>query len=180
MSLGYLQPDESAPIIWRGPMLLKALQQLLHDVAWGGLDVLVLDLPPGTGDIQLSIAQQVELSGAVVVTTPHVLAVKDAVRGVGMFEKVGVPVLGVVRNMGVFVCPCCGERTEVFGGKEGVEEMCRERGIEVLADVPLHRSIGEDGSRGKPTVVAEPGSERAGVFMELARRVAGKVGLEVS
>jgi ATP-binding protein involved in chromosome partitioning len=183
MSLGYLHADdESAPVVWRGPMLLKALQQLLHDVDWlaaGGVDVLVLDLPPGTGDIQLSIAQQVPVDGAVVVTTPHVLAVKDAVKGVGMFAKVGVPVLGLVQNMGVFACPCCGGETAVFGGNERVLAMCEERGIELLGDVPLHPSIGEDGSRGKPTVAAEPESERARVFMDVARKLAGKVGLEV-
>ena len=183
MSLGYLQEDEDAPVVWRGPMLLKALQQLLHDVDWaaaGGVDVLVLDLPPGTGDIQLSIAQQVPVDGAVVVTTPHVLAVKDAVKGVGMFAKVGVPVLGLVQNMGVFCCPGCGAETAVFGGRERVLEMCAERGIELLGDVPLHPNIGEDGSRGKPTVVAEPESERARVFMDVARKLAGKIGLDVS
>jgi ATP-binding protein involved in chromosome partitioning len=182
MSLGYLQPDETAPIVWRGPMLLKALQQLLHDVDWsaaGGLDILVLDLPPGTGDIQLSIAQQIPLDGAVVVTTPHILAVKDAVKGVGMFAKVGVPVLGLVQNMGVFQCPCCKSETAVFGGNEKVLGMCAEYGIELLGDVPLHPSIGEDGSRGKPTVAAEPESERARVFMDVARKLAAKVGLEV-
>lgn len=188
MSLGYLQPDEAAPVVWRGPMLLKAVQQLLHEVDWtargggggGGLDVLVVDLPPGTGDVQLSIAQQVPVDGAVVVTTPHVLAVKDAVKGVGMFGKVGVPVLGLVQNMSVFRCPCCGEGTAVFGGKERVEAMCRDNGIELLGDVPLHPNIGEDGSRGKPTVAAEPESERAAVFMDVARKLAAKVGLEVS
>ncbi|KAL2135103.1 hypothetical protein VTI74DRAFT_9813 [Chaetomium olivicolor] len=183
MSLGYLQEDEDAPVVWRGPMLLKAIQQLLHDVDWaaaGGVDVLVLDLPPGTGDIQLSIAQQVPVDGAVVVTTPHVLAVKDAVKGVGMFEKVKVPVLGLVQNMGMFRCPCCGGETAVFGGNEKVVRMCEERGIEMLGDVPLHPNIGEDGSRGKPTVAAEPESERARVFMDVARKLAVKVGLEVS
>ncbi|KAK4126902.1 P-loop containing nucleoside triphosphate hydrolase protein [Parathielavia appendiculata] len=187
MSLGYLQEDESAPVVWRGPMLLKAIQQLLHEVDWtagggegGGVDVLVLDLPPGTGDIQLSIAQQVPLDGAVVVTTPHVLAVKDAVKGVGMFGKVGVPVLGLVQNMGVFRCPCCGGETAVFGGHDKVLNMCEERGIELLGDVPLHPSIGEDGSWGKPTVAAEPESERARVFMDVARKLAGKMNLEVS
>ncbi|KAL1841873.1 hypothetical protein VTJ49DRAFT_6472 [Mycothermus thermophilus] len=174
--------DPSAPVVWRGPMLLKAVQQLLHNVDWeaaGGADVLVLDLPPGTGDVPLSIAQQVPLDGAVVVTTPHVLAVRDAVKGVGMLDKVGVPVLGVVQNMSVFLCPCCGTKTEVFGGGDQVREMCREKGIEMLGDVPLHPNIGDDGSRGKPTVVAEPESERANVFMEVARRLAAKVGLKV-
>jgi ATP-binding protein involved in chromosome partitioning len=185
MSIGYLSADESAPVIWRGPMLLKAVQQLLHEVDWtaraggGVVDVLVVDLPPGTGDVQLSIAQQVPLDGAVVVTTPHVLAVKDAVKGVGMFGKVGVPVLGLVQNMSVFRCPCCGGETAVFGGNERVEAMCRDSGIELLGDVPLHPNIGEDGSRGKPTVAAEPESERAAVFMDVARKLAAKVGLEV-
>ncbi|KAL2019879.1 hypothetical protein VTK56DRAFT_9054 [Thermocarpiscus australiensis] len=182
MSLGYLTEDESAPVVWRGPMLLKAIQQLLHEVDWaaaGGLDVLVLDLPPGTGDVQLSIAQQVPLDGAVVVTTPHVLAVKDAVKGVGMFGKVRVPVLGLVHNMSVFRCPCCAAQTAVFGGAGAVRRMCEEHGLELLGDVPLHPNIGEDGSRGKPTVAAEPESERARVFMDVARRLAGKVGLEV-
>ncbi|AEO64308.1 uncharacterized protein THITE_2110324 [Thermothielavioides terrestris NRRL 8126] len=183
MSLGYLAADEAAPVVWRGPMLLKAVQQLLHEVDWraaGGADVLVLDLPPGTGDVQLSIAQQVPVDGAVVVSTPHVLAVKDAVKGVGMFAKVGVPVLGLVQNMAVFRCPACGGETAVFGGSEGVRRMCEEHGIELLGDVPLHPNIGEDGSRGKPTVVAEPESERARVFMDVARKLAAKVGLEVS
>jgi ATP-binding protein involved in chromosome partitioning len=185
MSIGYLSADESAPVVWRGPMLLKAVQQLLHEVDWtaraggGVVDVLVVDLPPGTGDVQLSIAQQVPLDGAVVVTTPHVLAVKDAVKGVGMFGKVGVPVLGLVQNMSVFRCPCCGGETAVFGGNERVEAMCRDSGIELLGDVPLHPNIGEDGSRGKPTVAAEPESERAAVFMDVARKLAAKVGLEV-
>jgi ATP-binding protein involved in chromosome partitioning len=188
MSLGYLLPadDPSAPVVWRGPMLLKAVQQLLHEVDWaaagggGELDVLVLDLPPGTGDVQLSIAQQVPVDGAVVVTTPHVLAVQDAVRGVGMFAKVGVPVLGLVQNMSAFRCPCCGGETAVFGGGERVARMCEEHGLELLGDVPLHPNIGEDGSRGKPTVVAEPESERAKVFLDVARKLAKRVGLEVS
>ncbi|KAH6617852.1 P-loop containing nucleoside triphosphate hydrolase protein [Chaetomium sp. MPI-SDFR-AT-0129] len=186
MSLGYLQPDEAAPVVWRGPMLLKAVQQLLHEVDWtggdggSGVDVLVLDLPPGTGDVQLSIAQQVPVDGAVVVTTPHVLAVKDAIKGVGMFGKVEIPVMGLVQNMGVFACPCCGEKTAVFGGNEKVLKMCEEQSIQMLGDVPLHPSIGEDGSRGKPTVVAEPESPRAAVFMDVARKLAGKMGLEIS
>ncbi|KAK0672947.1 P-loop containing nucleoside triphosphate hydrolase protein [Cercophora samala] len=179
MSIGYLLNSESAPIVWRGPMLLKAIQQLLHDVDWSpGLDVLVLDLPPGTGDIQLSITQQIPLSGAVIVTTPHTLAVKDAVKGVEMFNKVDVPVLGLVQNMSLFTCPCCSTQTPVFGGTEQVQKMCKDYDMEFLGDVPLHPNIGEDASRGKPTVVAEPESERAKVFMDVARRLAEKIGLE--
>lgn len=188
MSMGYLVGEESAPLVWRGPMLLKAVQQLLHEVDWAassssssgsGLDVLVLDLPPGTGDIQLSITQQVELSGAVIVTTPHTLAIKDAVKGVNMFNKVGVPLLGVVNNMSVYTCPCCGEKSEVFGSSEGVrKKVCQEYGMDYLGDVPLHGRIGEDGSEGRPTVVSEPDSERAEVFRGIARLVAGRIGLE--
>ena len=160
-------------------MLLKAIQQLLHEVDWGsdGLDILVLDLPPGTGDIQLSITQQVELDGSVIVTTPHTLAVKDAVKGINMFRKVEVPILGLVQNMSVFRCPHCEGDTAVFGSSEGVKRICDEHGMEFLGDVPLHPSIGEDGSRGMPTVVAEPASERTKVFMDIARTVGERIGL---
>ncbi|KAK4189389.1 hypothetical protein QBC35DRAFT_493539 [Podospora australis] len=179
LSIGYLLPSESAPIVWRGPLLLKALQQLLHEVDWSpGLDILVLDLPPGTGDIQLSITQQIPLDGAVVVTTPHTLAIKDAIKGIGMFAQTKVPVLGVVQNMSLFCCPHCNGTTAVFGGQEAVrQQVCEEHGLEFLGDVPLHPNIGEDGSRGKPTVVAEPESDRAKVFMDVARRLGEKIGL---
>lgn len=182
MSMGYLV-DASAAVVWRGPMLLKAVQQLLHEVdwaaSWGGLDVLVLDLPPGTGDTQISIAQQVEVDGAVVVTTPHTLAVADAVKGVDMFRRVQVPLLGLVQNMALFTCPHCHGETAVFGSSERVRKVCEEHGMEFLGDVPLHPSIGDDASKGKPTVVAEPDSERARVFIDVARKVGGKIGLGV-
>ncbi|EAA31178.1 P-loop containing nucleoside triphosphate hydrolase protein [Neurospora crassa] len=179
MSIGYLLGSEDSALVWRGPMLLKAIQQLLHEVDWShpSLDVLVLDLPPGTGDTQLSIAQQVVVDGAVIVTTPHTLAIKDAVKGVNMFRKVDIPILGVVQNMSVFCCPGCGKETHVFGGTEGVTKVCEEMDMEFLGDVPLHPSIGEDGGRGKPTVVSEPGGKEAEVFMGLGRRVAELVGL---
>ncbi|KAM7202480.1 P-loop containing nucleoside triphosphate hydrolase protein [Rhypophila sp. PSN 637] len=187
MSMGYLV-GEDAPLVWRGPMLLKAVQQLLHEVDWssssggssssvGGLDILVLDLPPGTGDIQLSITQQVELSGAVIVTTPHTLAIKDAIKGVNMFKKVGVPLLGVVNNMSTFHCPCCGTETEVFGSSAQVKRVCEEHEMDYLGDVPLHGRIGEDGSLGRPTVVSEPESGRADVFRGIARVVGERIGL---
>jgi ATP-binding protein involved in chromosome partitioning len=176
MSMGYLVGD-SAPIVWRGPILMKAIQQLLHEVDWGGLDILVLDLPPGTGDTQISVAQQVVLDGSVIVTTPHTLSLVDAQRGIAMFEKVSVPVLGLVQNMSLFTCPCCNTQTPVFGTGEKVKELCKSKEIEFLVDVPLHPRIAEDAQEGKPTVVAEPGGERAGVFMDLAKRLAGKVGL---
>ncbi|KAM0277738.1 hypothetical protein ACHAQH_005599 [Verticillium albo-atrum] len=174
MSMGYLV-DEAAPVVWRGPMVMKSVQQLLHDVDWGGLDVLVLDLPPGTGDTQLTITQQVLLDGALIVTTPHALAVKDAVKGVNMFKKVDVNILGLVQNMSLFTCPHCTGQTNVFGSNDRVENMCKENEIEFLADVPLHPAIGDDADKGKPTVVAEPTSERAGVFVKLAGDVATKL-----
>ncbi|KAK3381610.1 P-loop containing nucleoside triphosphate hydrolase protein [Podospora didyma] len=178
MSMGYLV-DPSAAVIWRGPMLLKAVQQLLHEVAWsGGLDILVLDLPPGTGDTQLSITQQIVLDGAVIVTTPHTLAVRDAVKGIDMFNKVSVPILGLVQNMSVFRCPHCHGDSAVFGSSDQVKKVCEEHEMEFLGDVPLHPNIGEDGSGGKPTVVAEPESERAKVFLDIAAKVGARIGLE--
>ena len=178
MSMGYLLPSTSSPIAWRGLMVMKALHQLLHSVHWGGLDILVLDLPPGTGDTQLTITQQIHLSGAVIVSTPQDIALADAIKGLALFrnEKVGVPVLGMVQNMSVFVCPGCGERTHVFG-REGVERMCEQEGVELLGDVPLDARICEDADRGCPTVVGEPGNGRAKAFMGIAERIGVKVGL---
>ncbi|KAI1292449.1 P-loop containing nucleoside triphosphate hydrolase protein [Xylaria venustula] len=176
MSMGYLV-GEDAPVVWRGLMVMKALQQLLHEVEWGGLDVLVLDLPPGTGDTQLSVTQQVVLDGSVIVTTPHTLAIKDAVKGINMFKKVSVPLLGLVQNMSMFCCPHCGQETAVFGSNERVQALCRDYSIDLLGDIPLHQNVGDDGQRGKPTVVAEPESHRAAAFMEIARQVGQKIGL---
>jgi len=170
MSMGYLVGDTQA-IVWRGLMVMKALQQLLHEVEWGGLDVLVLDLPPGTGDVQLTITQQVVLDGAVVVSTPQDIALKDAVRGVGMFAKVGVKVLGMVQNMSAFTCPSCGNTHAIFGS-EGVRKKCAEMDIELLGDIPLHPRVCEDADRGMPTVVAEePDSARAKAFSDIANRI---------
>ncbi|KAH8884627.1 P-loop containing nucleoside triphosphate hydrolase protein [Thozetella sp. PMI_491] len=165
MSLGYLVGEDNV-VVWRGPLLMKALQQLLHQVEWGGLDVLVLDLPPGTGDTQLSIAQQIVLDGAVVVTTPYGLAAKTAGKGVEMWNKVKVPVLGIVQNMAGYA-----------GSTDAVAKTCEQLGVDLLGEVPLHPSIAEDAERGKPTVVAEPDSERAKVFMDIARTVGGKIAL---
>ncbi|KAI0184949.1 P-loop containing nucleoside triphosphate hydrolase protein [Xylaria flabelliformis] len=176
MSMGYLV-GEDAPVVWRGLMVMKALQQLLHEVEWGGLDVLVLDLPPGTGDTQLSVTQQVVLDGSVIVTTPHTLAVKDAVKGINMFKKVNVPLLGLVQNMSLFCCPHCHHDTAVFGSNERVTALCHDYSIDLLGDIPLHQNVGDDGQRGKPTVVAEPESDRAKAFMDIARQVGVKIGL---
>ncbi|KAK2048093.1 P-loop containing nucleoside triphosphate hydrolase protein [Colletotrichum somersetense] len=178
MSMGYLVPENDA-VVWRGPMVMKAIQQLLHEVDWGGLDVLVLDLPPGTGDTQLTITQQVILDGSVIVTTPHTLAVKDAVKGVNMFNKVNVNILGLVQNMSLFSCPHCHGDTHVFGSNERVERMCRDHKIDFLGDVPLHPSIGDDADLGRPTVVAEPTSERAEIFLKIARDIAPKIDLRM-
>lgn len=170
MSMGYLVGDAQA-IVWRGLMVMKALQQLLHEVEWGGLDVLVLDLPPGTGDVQLTITQQIVLDGAVVVSTPQDIALKDAVRGVAMFGKVGVKVLGMVQNMSGFTCPTCGSTHAIFGS-EGVRKKCTDLGIELLGDIPLHPRVCEDADRGMPTVVAEdPDSVRAKSFSDIATRI---------
>lgn len=194
MSMGYLV-GESAPVVWRGPMVMKAIQQLLHEVDWGGLDVLVLDLPPGTGDTQLTITQQVILDGmfcqscqllafaninpgSVIVTTPHTLATKDAVKGINMFKTVNVDILGLVQNMSLFTCPHCKEGTHVFGSNERVERMCSEHSIELLGDIPLHPNIGEDGEKGKPTVVAEPDSERAAAFLKIVKGIVPKIEMQ--
>ncbi|KAI0198142.1 P-loop containing nucleoside triphosphate hydrolase protein [Astrocystis sublimbata] len=176
MSMGYLV-GEDAPVVWRGLMVMKALQQLLHEVEWGGLDVLVLDLPPGTGDTQLSVTQQIVLDGSIIVTTPHTLAIKDAIKGINMFKKVSVPLLGLVQNMSLFHCPNCAHETAVFGSRDRVEALCRDHAIDLLGDIPLHQNVGDDGQRGRPTVVAEPESERAKAFMDIARQVGTKIGL---
>ncbi|RGP71189.1 ATP-binding [Fusarium sporotrichioides] len=176
MSMGYLV-GENAPVVWRGPMVMKAIQQLLHEVEWGGLDVLVLDLPPGTGDTQLTITQQVILDGSVIVTTPHTLATKDAVKGINMFKTVDVNILGVVQNMSLFQCPHCHGETNIFGSNARVEKLCQEHKIDFLGDIPLHPNIGDDGDRGKPTVVAEPESERAQAFLKIAQDICPKIDL---
>ena len=176
MSMGYLLPSESAPVAWRGLMVMKALQQLLHEVEWGGLDVLVLDMPPGTGDTQLTITQQIVLDGAVIISTPQDIALKDAVKGLEMFGKTDTRVLGMVQNMSGFVCPKCGEKSSIFG-HGGVEKECVKRGVELLGDIPLSARVCEDADRGVPTVVAEPDGERAKAFFDIAKRVGSLVGL---
>ena len=155
---------------------MKALQQLLHEVEWGGLDVLVLDLPPGTGDVHLTITQQVKLDGAVIVSTPQSLSLKDCVRGVNLFRKVDVPILGMVQNMSLFHCSNCGHEEHVFGF-DGVKKTCEEMNVEFLGDVPLHGQICKDADAGKPTVVSEPDSARAKAFRSIADQVAGAIGL---
>ena len=182
MSMGYLLPSEKAPVAWRGLMVMKAIQQLLYDVEWGGLDMLVLDMPPGTGDIQLTIGQQLVLDGAIIVTTPQDVALKDAVKGVEMFKKMDIPILGMVQNMSVFVCPSCGEETHIFPARStgGVHQKCVELGTNVLGTVPLDAQICEDADRGKPTIVAEEGTKnlsRSKYFFDIADKVSHTLGL---
>ncbi|KAI4605751.1 hypothetical protein J4E83_010414 [Alternaria metachromatica] len=177
MSMGYLIP-ESSPVAWRGLMVMKALQQLLHEVEWGGLDVLVLDMPPGTGDVQLTITQQLILDGALIVSTPQDLSLKDAVKGVELFRKVDVKLLGLVCNMAGFKCPGCGDVHEIFGNMDKIRAMCGKYDLNILGEIPLHASISDDADRGKPTVVAEPEGERAMAFGKIAQEVEGLIGLE--
>ena len=176
MSIGYLI-DEETPMIWRGPMVTQALEQLLKDTNWRDVDYLVIDLPPGTGDIQLTLAQKVPVSGAVIVTTPQDIALLDARKGLKMFEKVEVPVLGVVENMSTHVCSKCGHEEHIFG-QGGGQRMADESGIALLGSLPLDIRIREETDSGKPTVVAEPESRIAQLYRDIARRVAAKLSLQ--
>ncbi len=169
MSLGFLV-DRDTAVIWRGPMVMKAIEQLLRDVDWGELDLLVLDMPPGTGDAQLTVSQKLRLAGAVVVTTPQDVALQDAIKGVNMFRKVGVPVLGIVENMSYFRCPHCGGRTEVFGHGGGRAQAERLR-TPFLGEIALDASIRDGGDTGKPVVAAAPGSAPDQAFDAIAGRI---------
>ena len=170
MSIGFLvDPDQ--PMIWRGPMVTSALQQLLHQTNWRDLDYLVIDMPPGTGDIQLTLAQKVPVSGAVIVTTPQDVALADARKGLEMFRKLKLPVLGVLENMAVHVCSECGHAAHLFGA-EGGETMARDFGVELLGQLPLDASIREQTDSGRPTVVSAPDSAAAAAYRDAARRMA--------
>jgi ATP-binding protein involved in chromosome partitioning len=168
MSMGFLV-DEETPMIWRGPMVMSALTQMLKDVAWGELDILVVDMPPGTGDAQLTMAQQVPLAGAVIVSTPQDLALIDARKGLNMFRKVNVPVLGIVENMSTFVCPHCGTRSDIFG-HGGAKQEAERLGVPFLGEVPLTMSVRELSDQGRPIVVSDPASPAAEAFREIADR----------
>lgn len=159
-------------------MVMKAMQQLLHEVEWGGLDVLVLDMPPGTGDVQLTITQQLILDGALIVSTPQDLSLKDAAKGVELFRKVDVKLLGLVCNMAGFKCPGCGDVHDVFGSMDNIRAMCRKYDLNMLGEIPLHGSISANADRGKPTVVSEPDGERAMAFASIAEQVEGLIGLQ--
>ena len=174
MSIGFMVAEDS-PMIWRGPMVMSALEQMLRDVAWGALDVLVVDMPPGTGDAQLTMAQRVPLAGAVIVSTPQDIALLDARKGLNMFRKVNVPVLGIVENMSFFHCPKCGERSDIFG-HGGARADAEAYGVDFLGEVPLHMAIRSAGDGGAPIVVGAPESPEATAFMTVAAAVRDRLG----
>ena len=173
MSMGFLVAEDT-PMIWRGPMVMSALQQMLRDVNWGDLDVLVVDMPPGTGDAQLTMAQQVPLAGAVIVSTPQDIALLDARKGLNMFRRVDVPVLGIIENMSYFCCPNCGHRTDIFS-HGGARKEADDLGMEFLGEIPLHLSIRETSDQGQPIVVSQPDSEHAKVYRQIATRLWDKI-----
>jgi ATP-binding protein involved in chromosome partitioning len=173
MSIGFLVEQDN-PMIWRGPMVTQALEQLLRQTNWSDLDYLIVDLPPGTGDIQLTLSQRVPLTGAVIVTTPQDIALLDARKGIRMFEKVGVPILGVVENMAVHVCENCGHVEHIFG-EEGGKRLAAEYKVDYLGALPLNLSIRVQADSGRPTVVSDPDGEIAALYKRVARRVAVKI-----
>ncbi len=173
MSIGFLI-DEETPMIWRGPMVTQALEQLLNDTKWRDLDYLVIDLPPGTGDTQLTLAQKVPVSGAIIVTTPQDIALLDARKGLKMFEKVEVPILGIVENMSTHICGQCGHEEHIFG-EGGGQTMASEAGIDLLGSLPLELGIRLQADSGKPTVVSEPEGRTAEIYREIARNAAARL-----
>lgn len=173
ISIGYLVKDDQA-MIWRGPMVTGAMMQLLNDTAWGELDYLVVDMPPGTGDIHLTLVQNVPLTAAVVVTTPQDIALFDCKRGIAMFDKVHVPILGIVENMSAFICPHCGGTTHIFS-TAGPDKLAQENNVEILAKIPLDLSIREMADAGTPIVSALPDSKEGGLYRQLAEKVIEKV-----
>jgi ATP-binding protein involved in chromosome partitioning len=173
MSIGFLI-DPDTPMVWRGPMVTQALEQLLNETKWRDIDYLVVDLPPGTGDIQLTLAQRVPVTGAVIVTTPQDIAVIDARKGLKMFEKVGIPILGIVENMSLHICSKCGHEEHIFGAG-GAERMGKDYDVELLGALPLDIAIREQADSGKPTMVSDPDGRIAGIYRQIARRVAVKI-----
>ncbi len=176
MSIGFMiEPDQA--MIWRGPMATQALDQLLHQTKWRELDYLLVDMPPGTGDIALTLSQRVPLTGVIIVTTPQDIALLDARKGLKMFEKVGVPILGIVENMAVYSCPSCGHTEHIFGA-DGGKRMATEYGVDYLGGLPLRLSIREQADSGRPTVVADPDGDIAAIYKAVARKVAVKIALQ--
>jgi ATP-binding protein involved in chromosome partitioning len=175
MSMGFLV-DEGQAVVWRGLMIMKALEQMLRQVDWSDNDVLVIDMPPGTGDTQLTISQQVQLSGAVIVSTPQDIALIDAKKGVDMFQKVNVPILGLVQNMSYFCCPKCNHTTNIFG-EAGVAKTAQELGVDLLGDIPLEPEIVRMSDAGTPVVVSQPDTLYAKAYVDIARQVMAKLHL---
>ncbi|MEI7679782.1 MAG: iron-sulfur cluster carrier protein ApbC [Betaproteobacteria bacterium] len=173
MSIGFMI-DVETPMVWRGPMVTQALEQLLNETNWRDVDYLVVDLPPGTGDIQLTLAQRVPVTGAVIVTTPQDIALMDARKGLKMFEKVNIPILGVVENMSLHICSKCGHEEDIFGSGGG-DRMAKDYGIDLLGSLPLDIKIREQADSGRPTVVADPDGRAAEIYRQIARRVAVKI-----
>jgi ATP-binding protein involved in chromosome partitioning len=173
ISIGFLI-DVDTPMVWRGPMVTQALEQLLKDTAWRELDYLVIDLPPGTGDIQLTLAQKVPVTGAVIVTTPQDIALIDARKGLKMFEKVGIPILGIVENMSFHICTKCGHESHIFGSG-GAQKMSKDYGAELLGELPLDETIQQQADSGRPTVVADPDGKVTEIYRRIARRCAVKI-----
>ena len=172
-SIGFLI-EEDAPMVWRGPMVTSALEQLLRQTRWRDLDYLIVDMPPGTGDIQLTLSQKVPVTGAVIVTTPQDIALLDARKGLKMFEKVGVPIVGIIENMSTYVCTKCGHEEHIFGSGGG-EKMCKEYSVDFLGALPLNLSIREQADAGRPTVVADPDGAISAIYKNIARQVAIRV-----
>ena len=172
-SIGFLV-DQDSPMVWRGPMVTSALEQLLRQTRWRDLDNLIVDMPPGTGDIQLTLSQKVPVTGAVIVTTPQDIALLDARKGLKMFEKVGVPIIGIVENMSTYICPSCGHEEHVFGSGGG-QKMCSDYSVDFLGSIPLNLSIREQSDAGCPTVVAEPNGAISQVYKQIARQVAIRI-----
>ena len=172
-SIGFLI-EEDAPMVWRGPMVTSALEQLLRQTRWRDLDYLIVDMPPGTGDIQLTLSQKVPVTGAVIVTTPQDIALLDARKGLKIFEKVGVPIVGIIENMSTYICTKCGHEEHIFGSGGG-EKMCKEYGVDFLGALPLNLSIREQADAGRPTVVADPDSAISTIYKNIARQVAIRV-----
>lgn len=169
MSMGYLIKPEN-PVVWRGLMVMKALQQLLFEVQWSNLDYLVVDMPPGTGDTQLTISQQLKVNGAIIVTTPQDIALIDAVKGIAMFNKVNIPLLGLVQNMSHYICPNCHHESHIFGSK-GAEREAKNHDLEILGSIPLNEEICTQSDAGKPVVVSSPDSPISDPYVDIARKV---------
>ena len=173
MSIGFLVPEDS-PTIWRGPMVMSALEQMLRDVAWGALDIMVVDMPPGTGDAQLTMSQRVPLAGAVIVSTPQDIALLDARKGLNMFRKVDVPVLGIIENMSMFICPNCGAESHIFG-HGGAKEEAKNLEVDFLGELPLHMDIRTTSDAGTPIVLKTPDGDHASIYKEIAGSIWSKL-----